>query len=176
MRNSILVFFLAGLVLVSCKKNEVTIDPISIPNPARVVEGKWRVIQTKAEGNAKIANATVPVEGSNISPPVGFYNMVVGEEENTYNYDLKTLLQLRFGQNGNTLRDYDYNDKDAGTWILKSDQQLVFYANQGNVQDIFFTKYDSADLEILQLSLPIDTTLEGIGYSGKIVVDLIKDD
>ena len=86
------------------------------------------------------------------------------------------MLQLRFGNKGNTTRDYDYDDRDAGTWIIKSDQQITFYANQGNVQDIFFTLYDSANLEILQLSLPIDTTLEGFKYSGKIVVDMIKTD
>ncbi|MFQ3325846.1 MAG: hypothetical protein ACJASM_000340 [Salibacteraceae bacterium] len=53
---------------------------------------------------------------------------------------------------------------------------MTFYSNQKNVQDICFTKYDSANLEILQLSLPIDTTSEGFKYSGKIVVDMIKID
>jgi len=53
---------------------------------------------------------------------------------------------------------------------------VTFYANQENVQDICFTKYDSANLEILQLSLPIGSTSEGFKYSGKIVVDMIKVD
>ncbi len=86
------------------------------------------------------------------------------------------MLQLRFGNKGNTTRDYDYDDRAVGTWIIKPDQQITFYANQGNVQDIFVTLYDSANLEILQLSLLIDATLEGFKYSGKIVADIIKTD
>jgi len=53
---------------------------------------------------------------------------------------------------------------------------VTFYTNQANIQDICFTKYDSANLEILQLSLPIDTTLQGFKYFGKIVVDMIQID
>jgi hypothetical protein len=53
---------------------------------------------------------------------------------------------------------------------------VTFYSNQENVQDTCFTKYYSANLEILQLSLPIDTTLEGFKYSGKVVVDMVKID
>jgi len=109
-----------------------------------------------------------------LTPPKGYYILSVGENENSYSYDIETLLQLRFGKNGNTTQDYDYDDNDAGTWELKSDEQLTFYANQGNVQEIFFTEYDSANLQILQLSLPIDTTLNGFKYTGKIVVDMIK--
>lgn len=165
----VFTFFLS-----SCKKNEVTIDPISLTNPSKILEGKWNIIQTKAEGNVKIQSNNVAVEGSNLTPPVGYYELKLGEKENTYSYDIKTLLQLRFGSNGNALQEYDYDDRDAGTWVLKSDEQVTFYANQGNVQDIFFTQYDSADLEILQLSLPIDTTLQGFKYEGKIVVDMIK--
>ncbi|MAZ38152.1 hypothetical protein OAA90_03885 [Salibacteraceae bacterium] len=162
------------LFFLSCKENDITIDPIPIPSPEKVLEGTWNIIQTKAIGNVKVGNSSFPAEGSNLTPPKGYYILSVGENENSYSYDIETLLQLRFGKNGNTTQDYDYDDNDAGTWELKSDEQLTFYANQGNVQEIFFTEYDSANLQILQLSLPIDTTLNGFKYTGKIVVDMIK--
>lgn len=174
--NFLLLLLVGVLTLASCKKKDTEIHAISIPQPEDKLAGRWEIIKTEAEGNAYITKVRLPVTGYNLNEPDGYYELKKGdpntESPNTYNYDLKVKLRLRI--NDAITKDFDYNDRDAGTWKIASDQKVVFYANQGNVQDIIFTRYDSSAVELLQLSVPIDTTLENIKYEGKIVLDMKK--
>ncbi len=177
MQIKLLVFLLTlFLGLVSCKKDDPTFTAIKVPKAESVLEGRWTLLFAQADGNARIGNGTFPVTGSNINNPDGYYDVRVGEgdEENTYSYDLKVLLNLVIGEKSTITREYNYNDKDAGTWILNSEEQLTFYANQGNVEKVFFTRYDSAEVQHMQISIPIDTVLENIDYTGNIILDMIK--
>ncbi len=158
----------------SCKEKDTTINPISLPDAETILEGRWQLVFTRAEGNARIGTGTFPVSGTNLNTPEGFYELNVGKEENTYSYDVKTLLNMVIGENAAITREYDYNDKDGGTWEIKSDEEVTFYANQGNIQDIFFTKYDSLEVEHLQFAIPVDTVLESVGYKGNVILDMVK--
>ncbi len=177
MRRTLILAFLGfSLGFVSCKKEDPDFEPVKVPSAEEVMVGRWNLVFIQAEGNAKVAGNDVPVTGSNADSPEGYYDVRTGEKENTYSYDIKTKLILLIGGKGGATREYNYSDKDAGTWVLKSEESLTFYANQGNVEDVFFTMYDSAEVQHMQITVPIDTVLSGIDYNGKFILDMIKEE
>jgi hypothetical protein len=154
-----IISLLGALVLLdSCKKNDSSFESIKIPGVEDTLEGRWTVVSV---------NAT----GKNVEEPDGYYQL--DRNPNEYTYDLKTKLEMKFA--GLTF-DYNYNDRDAGTWEVAEDQKSVlFKGNQGIDQRLYFTNYDSLDALYMRVAIPVDTTMQGFKYEGTVFVNMRKD-
>ncbi|MCB0484103.1 MAG: hypothetical protein KDC37_06030 [Flavobacteriales bacterium] len=131
-----------------------------------------KIINATNTGNATYLGITAPVTGYNTTPPEGFYDLKRGTP-NTYEYKLKTHLKVEVA---GVKREMDYDDNDRGTWVTNSSRTYVtFHANQGTSHDIYYTRRDSSNIDLLQLSMPMDTTLEGVDFKGKVVVNLVRE-
>jgi hypothetical protein len=169
-------FFWMLILLIAvpaCKKKDIDIAPIVIPNDEAILEGKWKIISARTTGNATYLGATAPVTGYNTIPPEGYYELKRGNP-NTYEYNIKTHLKVEVA---GIKREMDYNDRDYGTWKTNDSRTYVtFYANQGTTHDIYYTRRDSSAVEFLELSMPMDTTLENVDFKGKVIVNLIREE
>lgn len=158
---------------VSCKKKDTSFEPIALEGIESQLNGTWNVISARAVGEVKVAGIPFQVEGSNITEPEGVY-ILTNDDPNLYLYDIKTELRLT-ALNGLFSQNYSFNDKDAGTWVVSADEKsVVLTANQGVVQQMFFTQYDSAASQYMQIAVPVDTAYSGYDYKGTVFFEMNK--
>jgi hypothetical protein len=175
LNNKIVLGFLVilslPLIFDSCKKGDSSFEPVKIERAEDKISGKWKVISTNGAGTIRVLGKEIPAIGTSKDEPEGFYELNTSPYE--YNYNLKTTLVM---EAAGLSQDYEYDDKDAGTWNVSEDEEsVVFVGNQGITQTLFFTLFDSNAISYLELAIPIDTTLNGLDYQGTIFLKMIKE-
>jgi len=164
---SITAFLLVPLFFDSCKKDD-SFTPIEVEGIEDKLAGSWTVSGVDAVGVVNILGRDVNATGKSKSAPQGSY--ILSQSPNNYTYDLKATLELKAG---GLTQDFDYEDKDAGTWSVSEDEKsVIFVGNQGITQTLFFTQYDSNKTQYMRIAIPVDTTLNGFDYTGTVFVDM----
>lgn len=169
------VIFLSLFVLIfSCKKEDDSFTAIQIETVEDKLVGVWNVINVRAVGVVDVNGIKVQAIGKNVGTPMGSYVLERNDSTNPYTYDLEAKMVVE-ALNGIVKQEFNYDDHDAGVWIVSDNEKSVtFDGNQGLSQELFFTQYDSNATLFMEVAIPIDTVISGYDYDGTLFIEMSK--
>lgn len=162
---------LFSILFLGCRKDD-SFTPVQVVSVEEKLVGYWEINKVDVIGDLVIGGIPVQVTATEKEKPEGYYELTA--DPNEYTYDIKATLTME-ALGGTVKQDHSYDDKDAGTWEVSSDEKSVlFKGNQGIDQQVYFTHSDTNGVLYMELALPVDMVIKGYDFDGTVFVNMTK--